>query len=138
MGAIFIIKNMNENKNLPSSNSRKETTSFKDLKGKQLPSLKGEQSNLGGQLKNKNSAPAPKGLAQKRELQKNSRGLKGDLCELKVTALGPNGVGIDEFSCGFSILIPNAKLGETVKVQIKRNFNYQKAKYAVAQILSTS
>nr|AYQ94373.1 ribosomal protein S2 [Chloromonas rosae] len=58
----------------------------------------------------------------------------GDICNLIVTALGPKNIGIDEFSYGYSILIPNAKLGEKVKAQIiKKNLN--KAKYAVAKII---
>jgi len=59
----------------------------------------------------------------------------GAFCDLKVTALGPKGVGIDEFSYGFSIIIPKAQLGETGKAQIKRIFNFKKAKYAVASFV---
>lgn len=51
----------------------------------------------------------------------------GDFCELKITALGPLGVGIDEFSYGYPILIPNAKLGEIVKAQIKMFYPLKKS-----------
>jgi small subunit ribosomal protein S2 len=60
----------------------------------------------------------------------------GDFCDLKITALGPNNVGIDEFSYGYSILIPNAQLGETVKAQIIK-INLNKSKYAIAKKISS-
>jgi ribosomal protein S2 len=42
----------------------------------------------------------------------------GNLVTLKITALGPNNVGINEFTYGIPVLVPNAKLGDTVQVQI--------------------
>jgi ribosomal protein S2 len=42
----------------------------------------------------------------------------GNLITCKITASGPNNVGINEFSFGMPVLVPNAKLGETVQAQI--------------------
>jgi small subunit ribosomal protein S2 len=42
----------------------------------------------------------------------------GDVCLLKISALGPKGIGIDEYTYGYSIFVPNTNLGEQVKVKI--------------------
>lgn len=42
----------------------------------------------------------------------------GNVISLKITAMGANNVGINEFSYGIPVLVPNAKLGETVKVKV--------------------
>jgi len=41
----------------------------------------------------------------------------GDICDLKITALAPNNIGIDEFSYPFAVFVPNAKQGN-VKAKI--------------------
>lgn len=58
----------------------------------------------------------------------------GDLCVLKISALGPKGIGIDEYSYPYSIFVPNTNLGETVKAKILKN-NLKEDKYAIAQSL---
>uniref|UniRef100_A0AB39U3S7 Small ribosomal subunit protein uS2c n=1 Tax=Borodinellopsis insignis TaxID=3229915 RepID=A0AB39U3S7_9CHLO len=45
----------------------------------------------------------------------------GDICVLKITALGPNNVGIDEFSYAYPILVSNVNLGDTIKAKIIKN-----------------
>jgi small subunit ribosomal protein S2 len=74
----------------------------------------------------------------------------GDVCLLKISALGPKGIGIDEYSYGYSIFVPNVKLGDMVKAKVvKIAFSSttqevgtlktvslgQKEQYAVAQVL---
>lgn len=42
----------------------------------------------------------------------------GDICELQITALGPKGIGIDEYSYGYPVFVPNTKLGDKVKAKV--------------------
>ena len=58
---------------------------------------------------------------------------KGNRITLKITALGPNNVGINEFSYAMPILVPNAKLGDTVQVQILKI--YTKYNVAIAKLV---
>lgn len=58
----------------------------------------------------------------------------GDICLLKISALGPKGIGIDEYSYPYSIFVPNTNLGETVRAKIVKN-NLKEDKYAIAQVL---
>jgi ribosomal protein S2 len=58
----------------------------------------------------------------------------GDICLLKISALGPKGIGIDEYSYPYSIFIPNTNLGDTVKAKIVKN-NLKEDKYAIGQVL---
>nr|QIA46868.1 ribosomal protein S2 [Pandorina colemaniae] len=44
--------------------------------------------------------------------------IPGNLIKLKITAVGTNNVGINELAYGIPILVPNAKLGDTVQVKI--------------------
>lgn len=67
----------------------------------------------------------------------------GDTCVLKITALGPNGIGIDEYSYPYSIFVPNTNLKDIVKAKIVRvNLKSDVAgqgaatnKYAIAKVL---
>ena len=68
----------------------------------------------------------------------------GDVCKLKISALGPNNIGIDEFSYPFSVFVPNANFGSVIKAKIlkfnKTSVSNSLAKptqtgYAVAQII---
>ena len=58
----------------------------------------------------------------------------GDTCVLKITALGPNGIGIDEYSYPYSIFVPNTNLKDIVKAKIVR-VNLKGNKYAIAKVL---
>ena len=42
--------------------------------------------------------------------------IPGNLITLKITAVGANNVGINEFSYGIPVLVPNGKLGDTVQI----------------------
>ena len=75
-----------------------------------------------------NKKPAIKGLGKSKKIK------VGDLCTLKISALGPKGMGIDEYSFPYSIFVQNANLGETVKAKIIKT-NLKDDKYAVAQVL---
>jgi len=57
---------------------------------------------------------------QKKKLfiNKQKKLIPGNYVELKITAVGANNVGINEFSYGIPVLVPNAKLGDTVRVKI--------------------
>lgn len=67
-------------------------------------------------------------------LGKSKKTKVGDVCILKISALGPKAMGIDEYSFPYSIFVPNANLGETVKAKIIKT-SFKDDKYAVAQIL---
>lgn len=75
-----------------------------------------------------------KPLVNTQILRKSKKIKVGDICLLKISALGPKGIGIDEYSYSYSIFIPNTNLGETVKAKIVKN-NLKEDKYAVAQTL---
>ena len=64
----------------------------------------------------------------------------GDICELQITALGPKGIGIDEFSYGFSVLVPNTYLGDRVKAKVlkvvAKNEVKKLPKYAIAKVVT--
>lgn len=74
-------------------------------------SQKNERGLKGSQLKKKKFVE--KSIPLKR--QKIS---VGDICELQITALGPKGIGIDEYSYGYPVFVPNTKLGDKVKVKV--------------------
>nr|ABU88336.1 ribosomal protein S2 [Chlamydomonas moewusii] len=59
----------------------------------------------------------------------------GDVCVLKISALGPNGIGIDEYSYPFSIFVPNTKLNDIVKAKIIRVNLKGTGNYAIAKVL---
>ncbi len=58
----------------------------------------------------------------------------GDIYDFKITAVGLKNIGIDEYSLGYSVLIPNAKLGETIKAKILK-IHSKDEKYAIAKKL---
>lgn len=60
----------------------------------------------------------------------------GDTCILKISAIGPKGVGIDEYSYSYSIFVPNGFLGQTLQAKIIK-INLKDSNYAVAQITGT-
>ncbi len=65
--------------------------------------------------------------------KKSSRLLRvGDICNLKITALAANNIGIDDSSFAYAVFVPNAKIGTQIKskiVKVKTNA------YAVGQLL---
>ncbi len=63
----------------------------------------------------------------------------GDICDLKITALAPNNIGIDEFSYPFAIFVPNAKQGNIKAKIVKKSVtSFKDSSYAVAQLVSIS
>nr|AMN09237.1 ribosomal protein S2 [Ourococcus multisporus] len=67
---------------------------------------------------------------------KNLKKLKlktGDISVVTINALGTKNVGLAEISNGYTVIVPKAKLGETVKVQIEKIST--KPKYATGKIL---
>jgi small subunit ribosomal protein S2 len=61
----------------------------------------------------------------------------GDICDVKITALAPNNIGIDEFTYPFPIFVPNANQGNIkVKIVKKGMTAFKDASYAVGQLLS--
>ena len=79
-----------------------------------------------------------KGNTRNGEIRKKKLSV-GDICDLKITALAPNNIGIDEFSYPFAIFVPNAKQGN-IKAKIVRKAvtAFKDSSYAVAQLISTS
>nr|QIA46931.1 ribosomal protein S2 [Volvulina compacta] len=59
--------------------------------------------------------------------------IPGNLITLKITAIGPNNVGMNEFSFGLPILIPNTKLGDTVQVKVLKVLTSKKI--AIAKLI---
>lgn len=57
---------------------------------------------------------------QKTKQNNNNKGklIPGNLITLKITALGYNNIGINEFSYGIPVLVPNTKLGDIVQVKV--------------------
>ena len=69
--------------------------------------------------------------------KKKSNLAVGDICQLTITALATNGIGIDESSYPYAILVPNAKLGSKIKAKIVRisKDKIKTQKYAIAQLV---
>jgi small subunit ribosomal protein S2 len=134
--------------------SESNRSSRRDASNKSASNLSGARSSSDSMelraMKKKavKSTPSP----QKMEYQKNTvkivRKMKrvnvnvGDICVLKISALGPNGIGIDEYSYPFSIFVPNTKLKDTVKAKIIRvhlkgtgSGESTSTKYAIAKVL---
>lgn len=60
----------------------------------------------------------------------------GDVCELKITALAANNIGIDEITFPYAVFVPNAKYGSKIQAKIvKTNFQNKSKDYAVAQLV---
>lgn len=68
--------------------------------------------------------------------QQNPKRLKlktGDVSVVTIKALGTKNVGLAEINNGYTVVVPKARLGETVKVQIEKISS--KPKYATARLL---
>lgn len=83
-----------------------------------------------------------KGLntSNKRSIGTKKKALRaGDICELKITALAPNNVGIDELTYPYAVFVPNANYGSTIKAKVlkinKEGLTPGTGSYAVAQLL---
>jgi small subunit ribosomal protein S2 len=87
-------------------------------------------------LKSDNSlSSAKEGVNILNKIIHRSKKIKvGDICLLKISALGPKSIGIDEYTYGYSIFVPNVNLGEIIKAKIVKT-NFKKEQYAVAQVL---
>jgi predicted RNA-binding protein with TRAM domain len=85
--------------------------------------------------KSKGTFSAQRRKASTTQVLRKPKKLKvGDICLLRISALGPKGIGIDEYSFPYSVFVPNTNLGETVKVKIVKT-SLKEDKYAVAQAL---
>ena len=95
-----------------------------------------------------NKWPLKKGISTSssqvfsKKLRKTKKMKVGDICLLKISALGPKNIGIDEYTYGYSIFVPNVNLGELVKVKIVKisgssqlNASNGQQQYAVGQVL---
>lgn len=87
-------------------------------------------------------AKIEKGGQSKKEGRKSlSKNLRvGDVCELKISALGANHIGIDEFSYPYAVFVPNAKYGSVVKAKVLKmtksaSSPATQTMYVVAQML---
>ncbi len=58
----------------------------------------------------------------------------GDICNLKITAIAQNNIGIDEFSLPFAVFVPNAQLGSQIQAKILK-IQDSSGKYAIAKIM---
>ncbi len=58
----------------------------------------------------------------------------GDVCNLKITALAQNNIGIDEFSLPFAVFVPNGQLGSQIQAKIIK-IQDSSGKYAIAKIM---
>lgn len=86
------------------------------------------------QLKSDKSNSEKKSVVKIVRQMKQTNVNVGDICVLKISALGPNGIGIDEYSYPFSIFVSNTHLKDTVKAKIIR-VNLKGNKYAIAKVL---
>lgn len=76
------------------------------------------------------------GLIFSNTLNENVKKLKlkvGDISVVTIKALGTKNVGLAEISNGYTVIVPKAKLGETVKIQIEKIS--LKPKYATGKLL---
>lgn len=64
---------------------------------------------------------------------KQAKLIPGNFIQLKITAVGANNVGINEFSYGIPVLVPNGKLGDIVQVKILKILTTKKI--AVAKLV---
>ena len=69
----------------------------------------------------------------KQIINKQVKLIPGNLITLKITAVGANNVGINEFSYGIPVLVPNGKLGDTVQVKILKILTSKKM--AIAKLI---
>lgn len=70
---------------------------------------------------------------------KQSKLVPGNFVTVKITAVGANNVGINEFSYGLPILVPNAKLGDTVQAKILKILTSKKVVVAkLIKVISTT
>ena len=117
------------------------------VKEKSIANNKGLSSNakkFGGVKENSRITNGQFGKNLSKTLRKTKKLKVGDICLLKISALGPKGIGIDEYTYGYSIFVPNVNLGEQVKVKIvklsgqsagtSRPLN-NKQQFAIGQIL---
>ena len=84
----------------------------------------------------KNSLAIPQGSIFPESQAKNMKKLKlktGDFSVVTITALGSKNVGLAEIANGYTVIVPKAKLGETLKVQIEKIS--MKPKYVTAKIV---
>lgn len=72
---------------------------------------------------------------KKQILNKKDLLIPGNLLTLKITAVGANNVGINEFSYGMPVLVPNAKLDDTVRVKVLKVLTSKKI--AIAKLVSS-
>lgn len=75
-----------------------------------------------------------KNLLEKTQLLKKKKISVGAICTFKINALSVENIGIDDRSKHYPVLIPNAKLGETVKAKILK-INLKQNKYAIAKLI---
>lgn len=68
-------------------------------------------------------------------LKKPFKLVPGTVVKIKITAEGANNVGLNEFSYGMPILVPNAKIGDTVQAKILKILTSKKI--AVAKLIKT-
>lgn len=59
----------------------------------------------------------------KQKINKKGNLIPGNLITLKITAVGANNIGINEFSYGIPVLVPNTKLGDIVQVKVLKFLN---------------
>jgi ribosomal protein S2 len=91
-------------------------------------------------------------LSTKKQTRPKSMGsaklMTGNILTVKITALGTNNIGINEFGFGMPILVnlanrsgtgePNAKLGDTVQVQINKIVTKGNSNIAIAKLMPSS
>jgi predicted RNA-binding protein with TRAM domain len=92
------------------------------------------------QKSNKSVQIQPVQTSSKKIISNGKSGSKkikvGDTCILKISAIGPKGIGIDEYSYSYSVFVPNSILGQIIKAKIIK-INLKEGNYAVAQIVET-
>lgn len=81
-------------------------------------------------------------ISNKHAFVAKKKGLRvGDICELKITALASNNMGLDEFTYPYVVFVPNAKYGSTIKAKVLKINNKGltsgtgSSVYAIAQLL---
>ena len=127
----------------PTENKTKQINKSSNNKAKQTNKSSVVNENAAQQPNKSSVVNTKKAISTNRPILRKLKKVKlGDICILKISALGPKGIGIDEYSYSNSIFIMpptggvdrNTNLGETVKAKIIKN-NQKGNKYSIARVL---
>jgi small subunit ribosomal protein S2 len=97
-----------------------------------------ENTNISAKLKSQGVTPYNKLNKRSVSLRKSRISVikthVGQILNVKIHGLGPGNLGFIEMVDGFTIFVPNVKIGEHLEIEVKE-IHIQKSKYAIAKVL---